>query len=199
MSGFEDSFDTRRLPVADADELAGVVDLFGALTRDELTDALVELAYRQRGDVDDDAVTTAAADAVDWAVERYHLVAYDTADAADADADAVVTAAEIDGTLFTVGPVSFPTLPAEADDLPHILDFPTRSVSRGALAEAVERRLRGDAARAVAAGDDDRARELLDVTYDLEAWAPVDVSDVRARLDSALDATADTDTGTDSD
>jgi hypothetical protein len=186
-------FDTDRLPVADADELAAVVDLFGALTRAELTDALVELAYRQRGDVDDEAVTAAAASAIDWAVERYHLVAYDPADATDPVAAVETADGAADETLLTVGPVSFPALPAEADDLPHILDYPTRSVSRAALAETVERRLRGDAARAVAAGDDDRARELLDVTYDLEAWAPVDVSEVRVRLDSALDADADPD------
>jgi hypothetical protein len=188
-----DPFDTEapRLPVADADELAGVVDLFGALTPGELTDALVELAYRQRGDVDDDAVAAAADDAVDWAVERYHLVAYTPA--GDGDDESVVTAEDAAGDeLLTVGPVSFPTLPAEADDLPHILEFPTRSVSREALVETVERRLRGDAARAVAAGDDDRVRELLDVTYDLEAWAPVDVSEVRLRLDDAL-TTSDAD------
>jgi hypothetical protein len=61
-------------------------------------------------------------------------------------------------------------------------------VSREDLARSVEGRLRGDAARAVAAGDDDRMRELLDVTYDLETWAPVDVSEVRLRLDDALAA-----------
>lgn len=191
-------FDTGRLPVEDADELAGVVDLFGALTRAELTDALVELAYRQRGDLDDDAVTAAADDAVDWAVERYLLVAYDPTDAPDAEDAVVTTDGAVDEPLLTVGPVSFPSLPDGADDLPHILDYPTRSVSREALAEAVERRLRGDAARAVAAGDDDRVRELLDVTYDLEAWAPVDVGEVRVRLDSALDANAETETDADS-
>ena len=122
MTGVEDPFDTPRLPVADADELAGVVDLFGALTREEVADALVELAYRQRGDVDDDAVAAAAADAVDWAVERYHLVAYDPTE--DDPDEAVVTAEDVDETLLTVGPVSFPTLPTEAEDLPHILDYP---------------------------------------------------------------------------
>ncbi|WP_380675498.1 DUF7109 family protein [Salinigranum sp. GCM10025319] len=29
-------------------------------------------------------------------------------------------------------------------------------------------------------------RHLLDVTYDLEAWAPVDVGEIRNRLDDAL-------------
>jgi hypothetical protein len=175
-----DPFETPALPVDDADELAGVVDLFGALTPAELTAALVELAYRQRGDVDEEAVRDAATAAIDRAVERYHLVVSPSDDGAPGDADAA--------DRLAVGPVSFPTLPAEADDLPHILDHPTRSVSREDLARSVEGRLRGDAARAVAAGDDDRMRELLDVTYDLETWAPVDVSEVRLRLDDALAA-----------
>jgi hypothetical protein len=186
-----DPFDGRRLPVDDADELAGVVDLFGALTRREVREALVELAYRQRGDVDEAAVRAAVDDAVDRAVERYHLVAYapdDATDASDHGEDDADTVGEEADTLLTVGPVSFPTLPAEADDLPHILGYPTRPVPREALVTAVEGRLRGDAARAVAAGDDDRVRELLDVTYDFEAWATVDVSEVRVRLDDALSA-----------
>jgi hypothetical protein len=37
-------------------------------------------------------------------------------------------------------------------------------------------------------------RRLLDVTYDLEAWATADVADVRTRLDDAL-AALDADDG----
>jgi hypothetical protein len=199
-------FGASALPVDDPDELAGVVDLFGALTSEELTRALVELAYRQRGDADESAVAEAVDAAVEWAVDRYYLVEYhpDTDGAADGSegtagvddsggevgADGHGTADDADAdtpeTLVTVGPVSFPSLPPEADDLPHILDHPTRSVSRASLARAVESRLRGDAARAVAAADEERVRHLFDVTFDLEAWAPVDVSEVRARLDDEL-------------
>jgi uncharacterized protein YcaQ len=39
---------------------------------------------------------------------------------------------------------------------------------------------------AVAADDRDRAEELLDASYDLEAWAPVDAAGVRDRLDAVL-------------
>ena len=187
----ENPFERDTLPVSDADELAGVVDLFGTLTAGELTTALVELAYRRDGTVDEAAVSDAAADAVAWALERYHLVSYAPADvdAGDGEHDAVSDDADApDETRLTVGPVSFPTIPAEAEDLPHLRDYPTRSVSRASLAEAVETRLRGDAARAVAAEDTDRIRTLLDVTYDLEAWAPVDVGTVRMRLDDALAA-----------
>lgn len=190
----EEPFGSPALPVDDPDELAGVVDLFGALTNEELVRALVELAYRQRGDADESAVREAIDVAVEWAVERYYLVEYQPDADGSLDGDSEVDGVDDEGTddadvperLVTVGPVSFPTLPPEADDLPHILDHPTRSVPRASLARAVESRLRGDAARAVAVGDEERIRHLFDVTFDLEAWAPVDVSEVRARLDDEL-------------
>ena len=180
------------------DELAGVVDLFGAMTRAELERALDELAFRRGESADVSALRNAVADAV----EAYYLVAYrptdgeaggdgggapadpdgddapDAADALDADAD--------EAELLTTGPVAFPTLPPDAEDLPHIMDVPDRTVDRAALARRVQERLLADAARAVDAGDDERVAHLLDVTYDLEAWAPVEVSEVRKRLDAAL-------------
>jgi hypothetical protein len=150
----------------DGDELAGVVDLFGALTRAELEDALGELAFKRGETVDEAAID----DAVDDAVADYYLVAVDR-----------------DGTtLLAPGPVAFPTLPEGAEDLPHILDVPDRDVDRSTLAEAAERRLRADAARAADADDDDRIEHLLDVSYDLETWGSTDASDVRSRLDDAL-------------
>ena len=155
------------VPTVTGDELAGVVDLFGALTREELGDALGELAFKRGEEVDE-----AAAEAtVDDAIEGYYLVAVDR-----------------DGTmLLAPGPVAFPTLPDGAEDLPHILDVPTRTVDRDALAEAAERQFRADAARAVDATDDERIERLLDVSYDLETWGSTDVDGVRSRLDDALE------------
>ncbi|UVE48949.1 hypothetical protein KU306_08340 [Haloferax larsenii] len=150
------------------DELAGVVDLFGALTREELEDALDELAFKQGHETDTDALSGAISDAVD----AYYLVPYES-DEADAE-------------LLTVGPVAFPTLPPRAEDLPHILDYPTRTVPRDELVEQVEGRLRTAAAKAVSSGDTDEAARLLDITYDLEAWADTDVASIRERLDAAL-------------
>lgn len=157
------------------DELAGVVDLFGALTRDELHRALEELAYKQGKGTDETALSSAVEDAV----AEYYLVEYadDAGDGEDGGDDT---------TFLTVGPVAFPTLPPNAEDLPHILDIDRRAVDRDALGEQVHERLLGDAARAVNANDTARIDHLLDVSYDLEAWAPVDVADARARLDEAL-------------
>lgn len=155
------------IPAATGDELAGVTDLFGAVTRDELEDALAELAFKRGEAVDDDAID----DAVDDAIEGYYLVAVDR-----------------DGeTLLAPGPAAFPALPDGAEDLPHILDVPDREPDRAELVEAAERRLRTDAARAVDADDAERIGRLLDVSYDLETWGPTDVSDVRSRLDDALE------------
>lgn len=148
------------------DELAGIVDLFGALTREELAEALSELAYRQGETVPDDAV--------DEAIDSFALVTVERDDAED---------------LLAPGPSAFPTLPDGAEDLPHILDVESRDVDRKAVGRAAEKRLRAAAARAVANDEPARAAELLDVSYDLEAWGGVELDDVRDRLDAARDET----------
>ena len=141
------------------DELAGVVDLFGALTRDELHDALEELAFKRGDGFDADAADEAVMDAL----RDYYLVAVDR---------------EGGDRVLVPGPVAFPELPEHAVDLPHILDVDSRDLDRETLATAVRARLESDAADA----DGERARYLVDVTYDAEAWAPVDLADVRESL-----------------
>jgi hypothetical protein len=157
----------------DPDDLAGIVDLFGALTRAELEEALSELAYRREEAVPDGVV--------DEALAAFALVAFEAEDV-DADVDG-------DADLLAAGPAAFPTLPEGAEDLPHILDVEGRDVDRAVVGRTAEERLRAEAARAVSSGDADRAAELLDVSYDLEAWAPVTLAAVRERLDAARDVT----------
>jgi len=154
------------------DELAGVVDLFGGLTRAELEQALVELAFKQGKDVDRDAF----ADEIERAVEDYYLVETEY-DAESNDTESVLVA----------GPAAFPTVPENGEDLPHILDAPDRDVDREGMGEAVAERLQEEARTVAAAGDTERAQELLDVSYDLEAWAPVETDDVRETLDRAFE------------
>ena len=156
------------------DELAGIVDLFDALTREELSQALVELAYRRGDDVREEAV----ADAVDKAVAEYYLL--------ELPAEAVDGEIEADAAL-AVGPVAFPTLPEEGEDLPHILDVPERSVDRAAAAEHAAERLRREAATAVDGGDEARVALLADVTYDVEAWGAVELRETRQRLHELVD------------
>lgn len=153
------------------DDLAGIVDLFGALSREELSTALSELAYRR----DEDPPL----DSIDDAVEAFALVAFDS---------------ESGDELLAPGPASFPTLPDGAEDLPHILDVDTRSIDRGVVGRAAEERFRAAAAHAVANDDADRAAELLDVSYELEAWGPVDLDATRRKLDGAGEETTDDET-----
>lgn len=148
------------------DELAGVADLFGGLTLPELRQALAELAFK-RG---------ASAEPADYdgaireAVTDYHLLAVPH-----------------DGErLLVPGPTAFPSLPDGAVDLPHILDVEERTVPDEALARRVRERLAADADAAIDDGDRERVGDLVDVTYDAEVWAAVDLADVRERLESAL-------------
>ncbi|VTT88423.1 hypothetical protein DM2_1757 [Halorubrum sp. DM2] len=172
--------------MAARDDLAGVVDLFGWLTRAELSRALSELAFKQRAEVDEEAIDAA----IDLAIAEYALVpAPDGAlSGGDEAGDKANTGNDAtDGTALAVGPAAFPTLPEGAEDLPHILDIPDRAVDREALADAVLDRLRGEAVDAIGDGDADRLETLVDVTYDVEAWAPVDVEPVRTRIVAELD------------
>ncbi|WP_332871835.1 DUF7109 family protein [Haloprofundus halophilus] len=91
-----------------------------------------------------------------------------------------------DGTFVAVGPAAFPSLPQNAEDLPHILDVPRREVDRRALGEQVRERLAAEADAAIDDGDEARLNRLYDVTYDLDAWAPVETAAVRDRLDAVL-------------
>jgi len=156
----------------DPDDLAGVVDLFGALTRGELDRALEELAYKQGMEAPGPAV-------VEMALQRYVLVAYDPG--------SVESPLDDDPSrLLVPGPSAFPSLPEGAADLPHIMEVPTRVADREAVEEAAEARFRGDVARAVADEDERLVRRLLDVSYDLDAWG-LELGALRARLDDVLD------------
>jgi hypothetical protein len=144
------------------DDLAGVVDIFGGLTRDELDEAIEELAFKRGEDHHSDVAGAAIEDALD----SYHLVALDREE-----------------PLLVPGPAAFPALPDGATDLPHIMDVPERSVDRETVAAAAAKKLRADAEAAVDAGDAQEATRLVDLSYDLEAWGPVDAADVRERLE----------------
>jgi hypothetical protein len=187
-----------RAPTHDApdwlvpDALAGVVDLFGWLTPTELRRAVDELAFKRRETVEVDTV----ASVVDDAVDAYVLVSAppvaideDTTEGGLMAKDTPRHAGALrDGDQpLAVGPVAFPTLPEGAVDLPHILDVDPRTVTREALADAVLERLSDEAVASITADDPTRLETLADVTYDLEAWAAVDVGRVRDRIVAELD------------
>ncbi|MEF8779317.1 MAG: hypothetical protein V5A46_01390 [Haloferacaceae archaeon] len=151
-----------------------MVDLFGSLTREELADAVAELAFKRGTTVEDGTVQRA----IDDAVASYALAAIEV----DGESDG-------QPTRLAVGPTAFPTLPDGAADLPHILEFDAddRALDRDAVAAAVEERLRREAARAAAEGDDDRLETLLDVCFDVDVWAGTDTDGVRRDIERALE------------
>lgn len=148
-----------------ANELAGVVDVFGALTRAELIEALSELAFKRGTEVQNpDGL-------IDDAIASYHLSTVDS-----------------DGeTLLASGPVAFAEIPEGAADLPHIMDVPERSIDRERLAGAVEERFDGESTVAIRSGNEAFIQRLLDVSYELDVWGPIDVSGARKRLSDALE------------
>lgn len=167
----------------DPDELAGVCDLFGGLTRDELAAALADLAARRGDDYDRETHDAAVADAC----EAYVLVEI-SPDALDS-LDGVAA----DVPLLVIGPRAFPTLPEGGEDLPHLIDAPRRDVPSDAVETAIRARLAAD----VAALDDGETRDresaadapdadvLIDVTYDAAALTGTDFADVRERIADA--------------
>lgn len=170
------------------DELAGVIDLFGALAPAELEAAIGELAFKRGEDPPD------VDSAIETALANYRLVAiepesgWDASTGGDYEPEGERTAdddPEQGGRLLAPGPTAFPALPAGAADLPHILETNTREIEREGLEASVEERFRTEAARAVLEENGERIGELLDTSYDLEAWGEFDLGDVRARLDAA--------------
>jgi hypothetical protein len=150
-------------------DLAGVVDLFGALTRAELADALAELAFKRGADHDPGIFKSD----IERAERSYHLVAVEAGETAPAE------------SLLVVGPAAFPELAEGATDLPHIMDVEGRDVDRQGAVTAAEKRFREEASVVVEEGDTERMETLLDVSYELEAWGGVDLSAARDRLDGA--------------
>ena len=152
------------------DELAGVVDLFGALTREELGTGLAELAFKQGEEYDPDGFGSD----IETAVQGYYLV--------ELDADTVGT----DDPVLAPGPGAFPALPPGAADLLHILELEHREIDRATAGAAALDRFRADAAAAVDSGDPEQVERLLDVSYELEAWADVELSAEREHLDGVV-------------
>lgn len=144
------------------DELAGIADLFDGLTRAELREAVENVAARQGVAFDpaglDERIETARREYCLLALEHESM------------------------TVFVPGPAALPSLPNHAEDLPHMMDAPERTIDSGRPVSAARDRLRTDAERAVSEGDNERVAFLLEVCYDVEAWGRADVDSVRERL-----------------
>lgn len=161
---------------ATADELAGVVDLFGGLTRTELDRALSEAAFRADGQSVNE---TALEETIDGALASFALVR--------SPPTAVTAPSEPTAPLLVAGPTAFPTVPDHAEDVPHILDVERRELDRTALGESARERFADAVEEATESSDEERLSHLLDVSYDLEAWAPLDLAPARRTISEALE------------
>lgn len=141
------------------DELAGIVDQFGALPPPALRRAIRETAFRAGADLEEETVESW----IDEALGEFLLLSVEKAGE----------------TLLVSGPRAFPEVPEAAADLTHVLDVDPQSVPEETLETGLKNRLAEKTARIE---DPDRAHELIDITYDAEAWAGIDLSDVRDRL-----------------
>lgn len=144
------------------DDIAGVVEMFGGLTEADLANALVELAFKQGEDRDPADFESDIEDAL----AAYELVELDD--------------------LLVAGPAAFPTLPEEAADLTHILDADEQEIDREEAGTAAAEKLHREAVAAIDDGDRAEMQRLIDLSYDIETWAPVDLSETRVRLDDEL-------------
>lgn len=144
------------------DELAGIVGLFGGLTRPELERAYDEMAFKRTGS---EPTREAVDEQMTAALESYHLVPVETRD----------------DELLVPGPAAFPTVPEGADDLPHILELNQRPINRTPVAERIR-----DEALAELETDPGQTRreEIRQLAYDLETWSTVEADRIRERLES---------------
>lgn len=156
------------------DQLAGVADLFGALTRAELHQAFTDLAARTGSEFDPTDLDAH----IDAACDDFYLL--------ELDPDLLDTETPSD-PLYIAGPGALPTIPEHGDDLPHIMAIEPRSIPTNARRLTAEQRLRAAAAKAVNAADHPRIQTLLDTCYDFEAWAAIDTSEIRDRLAAVLE------------
>ncbi|MFB6300905.1 MAG: hypothetical protein ABEH65_11660 [Halobacteriales archaeon] len=157
------------------DELAGIVDLFGGLTRAQLRDAVEELAFKQgesveQGDLDD---------RIDRACRGYYLLAVPAETISDRPDEA--------SPLLVPGPVALPSLPTYGEDLPHIMDPDQQLIPIEAKAAALREQLEADVQAAVEDEATTRAETLLDVCYAAESWGPVEIEDLQRSLQDLLE------------
>lgn len=153
-------------------DIAGIVDIFGGLTRGELGEALAELAFKQGEEYD----PSEFADEIDAVIDSYQLVSLDP--------QSIDT--PVDDSLLVPGPAAFPTIPEQSQDLRHILDIEERQIDRDTAGEAAADRLHEAAVIALRTEDDEEIDRLIDLSYEIETWAPVELDETRRLMEDGL-------------
>ena len=151
------------------DELVGAVDLFGGLSREELVGGFQDIGARMGDDVDIKVLNLR----IDEAIEKYYLVEV------------------ADRGLLVAGPSALPELPEGGEDLPHLILVGEREINREELEKGVAERLGKEVEIAIFEKDRNQIESLLDVCYDLEMWAGVDIDGIRKKLERIIDSRGD--------
>ena len=151
------------------DELVGAVDLFGGLSREELVGGFQDIGARMGDDVDIKVLNLR----IDEAIEKYYLVEV------------------ADQGLLVAGPSALPELPEGGEDLPHLILVGEREINREELEKGVAERLGKEVEIAIFEKDRNQIESLLDVCYDLEMWAGVDIDGIRKKLERIIDSRGD--------
>jgi hypothetical protein len=154
------------------DELAGIVELFGALTRNELRRAASELCYRRGVDVDDEPLDAS----IDRALSEFVLLAAPG-----------VTDEPLEAVPIVAGPAAFPAHPEHAEDLPHILDVEPRAVDRATARDVAVNQFQGAIEIALESKSGANLDGLLELCFDLETWGAVSLDVERDRLQRQLE------------
>tara|TARA_B110000014_G_scaffold263296_1_gene259582 strand:+ start:1005 stop:1484 length:480 start_codon:yes stop_codon:yes gene_type:complete len=147
------------------DELAGAVDLFGGLSRMELVQGFEDISARMGDSVDIETLNGR----IDEAVEKYYLVEMKSQD------------------LLVVGPTALPELPEGGEDLPHLILVGEREINREEVEKSVVDRMDKEVEIVISRKDIDQMGRLLDVCYDLEIWAEINVEGIRKKLEGIMD------------
>ena len=147
------------------DQLAGAVDLFGGLTREELIQGFEDISAR-KGDI---LHTERLNMQIDEAIEKYYLVEIEEQE------------------LLVVGPAALPDLPDGGEYLPHLIRGDKREIDKMRIGRDVKDKISREIEKEIHKMDKGEVEQLLDVCYDLEMWNEIDVEDVRCELEEVLD------------
>ncbi|MFW5965140.1 MAG: DUF7109 family protein [Halodesulfurarchaeum sp.] len=141
------------------DDLAGILQEFGGLSPAELRQAIAETTFRAGEELPEEHIEAA----VSAAIEEF----------------SILPVAVEKRELLVAGPRAFPDPPEAAADLRHILEVSPREIPEAAREAALRERLENEL---TLSPGPERASELIEMTYDAEAWLAIDLSEVRSRL-----------------
>ena len=151
------------------DELAGAIDLFGGLSREELVRGFEDISARMGDHIDIEVLNLR----IDEAIEKYYLVEM------------------VSRELLVVGPAALPELPEGGEDLPHLILVGKREIDMGEVEKSVRERIGREVEIVISKKDRNQMESLLDVCYDLEMWVGMNVEDIRKKLEEKMDHIAD--------